>query len=132
MGAFYSLTPLFLAWGVENLLRLCQMLILAPIVWGAGCILSITFTAVALVIVQDDPERFFLGLEFEQVLSQWWRLKRLWIVPSLMCYGFIAALGILFYGFTFFVSTAFLVSVLSVTVRNLRYGQTQETTVQTF
>jgi hypothetical protein len=132
LGAFYFLVPLVFAYGADNLLLLASgndtglravlALSLSPIVWSAAWICSLSLTAVALATVPDDGERFFLGLEFEEVLAQWWKLKRAWAFPALGCFGLVAALGQPFYGFTFFISSALLVTYLSLTVRNLRYA----------
>lgn len=122
LGAFYTLVPLFIAWGVQNLLSICQLGIISFAAWGLGVVCALTLTAVALVVVQADPERFFLGLEFEAVLAKWWQMKHLWAFPSLACYGFCALLGPVFYGLSFFVSLAFLVVYIGMTQRNLRYA----------
>jgi len=122
LGAFYTIVPLFIAWGVQNLLTLCSLGAFVFLAWGLGVLAAITLTAVALVVVEEDAERFFLGLEFEKVLSQWWRLKHVWALPGLACYGFIAIMGVLFYGLSFFVTLSFLVVYIGITQRNLRYA----------
>lgn len=122
MGSFYFLVPLFLAYGVDNLLRLLLLGFLSPVAWGLGAIVSLTLVCVALVTVPEDPERFFLGLEFEKVLQQWWKLKRVWAVPALVCYGLMAIFGLPFYGLTGFISAAFLVSYLGLAIGNQRYS----------
>lgn len=121
LGAFYLLVPLFFAYGVEHLLRLVLLDFLSCLAWGLAWIAGITLSSVALVVVPEDPERFFLGLEFEKVLVEWWKLKRVWIIPALACYGLVAGLGWVFYGLTFFLSAALLVPYLSLSVRNLKY-----------
>lgn len=122
LGAFYTLVPLFIAWGVQNLLSICQLGIFSFVAWGLGMLGALTLTAVALVVVPADPERFFLGLEFETVLAKWWQMKQLWALPGVACYGFCALLGPVFYGLSFFVSLAFLVVYVGLTQRNLRYA----------
>ena len=122
LGAFYTLTPLFIAWGIANILEIFGLTLLMVIPWGLGAIASLTLTAVALVIAEEDPERFFLGLEFEKVLGRWWKTKHIWLLPALGCYGFMALCGLLFFGFSAFVSLAFLVSYLGLMFNNLRYA----------
>lgn len=122
LGAFYTLVPLFIAWGVQNLLTLCSLGAFVFLAWGLGVMAALTLTAVALVVVEEDPERFFLGLEFEKVLSQWWQLKNIWALPSLACYGLVAVLGVLFYGVSLFVGLSFLVVYISLMQRNLKYA----------
>lgn len=122
LGAFYTLVPLFIAWGVENLLQICSLGAFAFVAWGLGAVAALTLTAVALVVVEEDPERFFLGLEFEKVLSQWWQMKHIWALPALACYGLCAILGVIFYGVSVFAGLSFLVVYIGITQRNLRYA----------
>ncbi len=120
-GAFYFLTPLFLGYGIDNLLQLILLDFISPIVWGLAWILALTLSSLALVVVEDDPERLFLGLEFEKVLPQWWKLRRHWILPALSCYGLIALGGIYLFGASYFLGASLMVCHLSLTIRNLRY-----------
>ena len=122
LGAFYTLVPVFIGWGTAHLLGILLLWVLIPLVTGLAGVCAISMTAVALVVVEDDPERFVLGLEFEKVLAQWWKLKRYWALPAILGYGFMAIGGALFYGLGYFVAVAVLIAYLSLTIRNLRYA----------
>lgn len=122
LGAFYLLVPMLLSWGVVNLLQLFNLWPFYFLFIGLGVLVSLSLTAVALVVVKDDPERFFLGLEFEEVLSQWWKARHVWIMPALGALGFTALCGPALYGVALFVTLAFMMAYLGLTLRNLRYS----------
>ena len=136
LGAFYLGVPIFLAWGTAHLLDIVGFVVLGPVIWGLGFIAALTMTSVALVTVKEDEERFFLSLEFETILKEWWELKRVWILPAIFCYGFIVIFGlpifdfrlpmgfsgIYFCGVTGFLSLALLICYLSLSIRNQRYA----------
>jgi hypothetical protein len=117
LGTFYFIVPLMMAYGTENLLRLIHVDLLATIPWGLAWIASLSMTSVALVCVPDDPERFFLGLEFEKVLVNWWKLKHVWAWPTMGCWGLVAVVGLPFYGLTSFVAISILIATLKLDPR---------------
>jgi len=117
-GAFYLLVPLMMAYGTDNLCRQIHMELLIPIPWGLAWIASLSLTAVAMLRIPDDPERFFLGLEFEDVLVNWWKIKHVWAWPAVGCWGLVAALGVPFYGLTYFIGSCILISMLKIDPRS--------------
>jgi hypothetical protein len=118
LGAFYAIVPLALAWSWTCVFHILWASFLVPFTWGVGIILSLTLTSVALVVVEEDAERYFLGLSFEDVIGRWWHLRRVWAFPALLCYGLVALLGSAFYGFGFFLALEVLVRVVADAVRS--------------
>jgi len=108
MGLFYIFLPMVLAWGLSTLLGLAMLYFLVPFVWGVLMVFGCSLMAVALCVVEDDPERFFLGIAPEEVFIKTWKIKRYLVVPALACYGLGALLGPWFYGFSFFIALAVL------------------------
>jgi|GEM_PF-2119156 hypothetical protein len=117
LGAFYFLVPMMMAYGTDNLFRQIHLELLSPIPWGLAWIASLSLTAIALMSVPDDPERFFLGLEFEDVLVDWWKLKHIWAWPAIGCWGLVAVLGLPLYGLSFFVGSCILITTLKLDPR---------------
>ncbi len=117
LGAFYSIVPLALAWGLGSVFSIMGVAIVLPIIWGLAIMVSLSLTAVALDVVPDDPERYFLSLDFENVLERWWQLRQVLMLPAVTCYGVVALLGGWFYGFGFFLALEVLVRIVAQTSR---------------
>lgn len=114
IGLFYILIPVAAAWALSVLLSLIMLNFLIPVVWALLVLVGWILMAVALIVVEDDKERFFLGLNPEKVVVEAWKIKAHLILPAIFCYGVAAFLGPWFYGFSFFVAIAVLTAYANV------------------
>jgi len=116
IGLFYLLLPVAAAWALSVLLGLIMLNFLIPFAWALLVIFGWILMAVALIVIEDDPERFFLGLNPEKVVMEAWKIKSHLFFPAIFCYGVAALLGPWFYGFSFFIAIAVLTAYANVSL----------------